>query len=590
MPPRKQTPKKKPSQPGQKPAETKEEFEDELKLLATQARDETWGRWVREQGAVYGKVAALIALMAVYSNVSMLTLSPVYGQIAAARLHERVVWTAMFVGWGGNVALRRALPVRTIMLLPLVAIHIPMLQSYLFSWSGTFGVEKGPAITEALTLFPLIMLSTACIADTFEAADLNRLPKSIASSTPGISSYLLFKYMETASNKQLFLQIGKSILQTRVAMELLLAATYAVMARSMLLFAAIPALLHGVFYNPHLMTPMATGLLNSTLNNNGWSLIDRWESNTGYISVIDSYRDGFRVMRCDHSLLGGEWVKLEKKIVGEPIYSVFTQLEAVRLVDIPGKVPDDEAKALNIGLGIGTTPSALIAHGIDTTIVEIDPVVYDFAKKYFGLPSNHTAVIQDVVSWSQLNAASLHEHYDYIVHDVFTGGAEPIALFTDEFLKSLRHMLKPNGVIAINYAGDFTLPPLSIVVNTVKEVFPSCRVFREGAPPTEEKVEEEGRDFDNVIIFCTKLTSPSGGKEAITFRKPVEGDYLQSLARKAYLLPQHEVPDSAFSPLNEVGILRVNETEKLAKWHDKSALGHWAVMRTVLPKEIWELW
>jgi len=34
------------------------------------------------------------------------------------------------------------------------------------------------------------------------------------------------------------------------------------------------------------------------------------------------------------------------------------------------------------GLGIGTTPSALMSHGIETTIVEIDPVVHEFATKY----------------------------------------------------------------------------------------------------------------------------------------------------------------------------------------------------------------
>lgn len=91
----------------------------------------------------------------------------------------------------------------------------------------------------------------------------------------------------------------------------------------------------------------------------------------------------------------------------------------------------------------------MIAHGIDTTIVEIDPVVYDFAKKYFALPSNHTAVIADAVQWSQDNEVDRAEAYDYIIHDVFTGGAEPIDLFTEEFLSSLSAMLKPNGVIAI---------------------------------------------------------------------------------------------------------------------------------------------
>ncbi|KAI1078158.1 S-adenosyl-L-methionine-dependent methyltransferase [Whalleya microplaca] len=585
MPPRKQPPKKKTAQAGQKPAETKEDFENELKLLAGQAQNETWASWAKEQAAVYGKAAALITLMAVYANVSVLTLSPVYGQIAATRLHERVAWSALFVGWGANLALRRFLPVKTTVLLALVAAYIPMIQSFLFPLSGTFGAWKGPTITESLTLFPLLMLSTACVADVLEGADLSRLPKSIAGSAPGLGSYALYKFVELESMRQIGEQIGKSILQTRVGLQLALAATYSIMGRSKLIAWAIPALLHAAFYNTHLITPYSTSSLNSSLIPSGWSMVDRWESTTGYISVLDSHKDGIRVLRCDHSLLGGEWTKFPRKIVAEPIYSVFTQLEAVRLVQIPGKAADNEAKALNIGLGIGTSPSALIAHGIDTTIVEIDPVVYEYAKKYFGLPSNHTAVIQDVISWAQSNQDDLHEHYDYIIHDVFTGGAEPIALFTDEFLATLEHMLKPNGVIAINYAGDFTLPPLSIVVNTIKGVFPTCRIFRESEAPSEETLEENDRDFDNVIIFCTKQ---DGGE--VTFRDPVEADYLQSLARRAYLLPKHEVAASAFSSVEDVGILRVNETEKLAQWHDRSALGHWAVMRTVLPAEVWENW
>ncbi|KAI2466850.1 S-adenosyl-L-methionine-dependent methyltransferase [Annulohypoxylon bovei var. microspora] len=586
MPPRKVS-KKGSSQAGgpKKPPETKEDFEEELKLLAGQAKEENWSNWAIQQGIVYSKALSLIALMAVYANVSLLTLSPVYGQIAATRLHQRVVWSALFVGWGGNLALRRALPVKTATLLPLVAAYIPVVQFFLFQASESFGANLGPAITEALTLFPLAMFSTACLADVLENADLTGLPKSIAGSMPGLGSYAVFKYIEGQSMQQLIAQIGKSVLQTRVGLELVLASAYSVMARSKLIAWAIPALVHTVFYNTHLMTPMAIGSLNSTLHASGWSIVDRGESTTGYISVLNSHKDGFRVMRCDHSLLGGEWTKFERKIVAEPIYSVFTQLEAVRLVQTPNKAPDNEAKALNIGLGIGTTPSALIAHGIDTTIVEIDPLIYDFAKKYFGLPTNHTAVIQDAISWSQSNKDELHENYDYIVHDVFTGGAEPIPLFTEEFLSGLKHMLKPNGVIAINYAGDFTLPPLGIVMNTIKEVFPSCRIFREGEPPAAETVEETGRDFDNVIVFCTKTD------EKVTFRKPTDADFLGSLARKAYLFPKHEVEESAFlANTVDAGILRVNETEKLAKWHDQSALGHWAVMRTVIPSNIWQQW
>jgi spermidine synthase len=93
-------------------------------------------------------------------------------------------------------------------------------------------------------------------------------------------------------------------------------------------------------------------------------------------------------------------------------------------------------------------PAALIAHGIDTTIVEIDPVVYDFASKYFDLPRTHTAVISDAVTYASQLAES-GQKFDYVVHDVFTGGAEPVDLFTFEFLQDLHSLLKPGGVIAI---------------------------------------------------------------------------------------------------------------------------------------------
>jgi spermidine synthase len=99
-------------------------------------------------------------------------------------------------------------------------------------------------------------------------------------------------------------------------------------------------------------------------------------------------------------------------------------------------------------LGIGTTPSALITHGINTTIVEIDPIVREYAIKYFALPANHTPVIADAVKHLG-DLARTKQKYDYVVHDVFTGGAEPVDLFTQEFLQDLRDVLKPNGAVAI---------------------------------------------------------------------------------------------------------------------------------------------
>lgn len=100
------------------------------------------------------------------------------------------------------------------------------------------------------------------------------------------------------------------------------------------------------------------------------------------------------------------------------------------------------------GLGVGTTPSALVSHGIETTVIEIDPVVHEFAVKYFGLQENSPPALTDAVAHTR-KLADEAKTYDYIVHDVFTGGAEPVELFTLEFLQGLNSLLKPDGVIAV---------------------------------------------------------------------------------------------------------------------------------------------
>lgn len=129
-----------------------------------------------------------------------------------------------------------------------------------------------------------------------------------------------------------------------------------------------------------------------------------------------------------------------------------------------------------------------------------------------------------------------------------------------------------------------THPAPRIIVNTIREVFPSCRIFRESPTPSKKKLEEEGMDFTNMVIFCRK----TDGK--VTFRKPIEADFLGSRARRMFLQPQHEVLNKHLTVGEADGILSKNDTSKLAQWHQKSALGHWEVMRTVIPAKIWEQW
>ncbi|KAL9002408.1 MAG: hypothetical protein Q9188_004657 [Gyalolechia gomerana] len=222
--------------------------------------------------------------------------------------------------------------------------------------------------------------------------------------------------------------------------------------------------------------------------------------------------------------------------------------------------------------------SSLIAHGIATTVVEIDPVVYAFATQHFNLPINHTSVIEDAVAYVDRNRRK--KEYDYIIHDVFTGGAEPIDLFSVEFLQGLKDMLTQEGVIAINYAGDLRLRSASMVVRTVFSVFETCRLFREEA----EAPEESETDFTNLVLFCRKVTG------SFSFRQPTRGDFLGSQARQHHLLPRYEVDKQYFTKRYGKDVITKRKSQRLEKAQYQSALGHWKVMRSVLPDAVWENW
>lgn len=102
-------------------------------------------------------------------------------------------------------------------------------------------------------------------------------------------------------------------------------------------------------------------------------------------------------------------------------------------------------------------------HNISTTIVEIDPAVYDAARRFFGLPDPgpDKVFLQDARRWVSQKRTSLEKQeintgssgldslYDIVVHDCFSGGGVPEHIFTREFWEDLKTLMHPEGVIAI---------------------------------------------------------------------------------------------------------------------------------------------
>ena len=227
-----------------------------------------------------------------------------------------------------------------------------------------------------------------------------------------------------------------------------------------------------------------------------------------------------------------------------------------------------------------------MTHGINTTIVELDPVVHEFATKYFDLPDGHTAHLEDAIEFVEVKSQEKPESYDYIVHDVFTGGAEPTALFTFEFLQGLKSLLKADGVVAINYAGDINMPPPRIVLATIHAVFPTCRIYRYSL----EDLSDPNNSFVNMVVFCIKSDA-----RKLTFRQPVTSDWLDSLSRRDFVPPPPNLEIKFADVVGEdigasLGLLRKGNEDIIESYHTEAAVRHWNIMRTVLPSAIWQTW
>lgn len=344
---------------GAKPtvASSKAKYERELQDLASRAKTE--GSLSARISVQFRKLRMAIAFLFVagfFAHASQLTLAPVYGSIPAATHHQRVLAAAAFAGWAGNLFLTRALApagLTTAGLLPVFLLGSPLVQYLLEPYSAAMGPGWGPLVAELLTVFPVVLCAAACTADTLEGFQLSSLlPKFLADSLPGMGSWVVFLAFEGLAKDYVEHFAGRpsamTFALTRVGMPLSLGGLAAAMAPSLYMLIAVPAVLHTVYLNPHMPTRQAAVALNSTLQAHEWLLIDREESNTGYVSVLESLRGGFRVMRCDHSLLGGEYTdqSVLGGIVAEPIYGVFAMLEAVRLIETETKIEDKDANAL----------------------------------------------------------------------------------------------------------------------------------------------------------------------------------------------------------------------------------------------------
>src|SRR5204862_8012705 len=99
-------------------------------------------------------------------------------------------------------------------------------------------------------------------------------------------------------------------------------------------------------------------------------------------------------------------------------------------------------------------------------------------QQYFDFSTSGRVSVEDARTFLRRTES----RYDVVVHDTFTGGSTPEHLFSLEVLERIRAILRPGGVLALNFLGAEETVATLAVARTIRQVFPIVRAFRDGPP------------------------------------------------------------------------------------------------------------
>jgi SAM-dependent methyltransferase len=289
----------------------------------------------------------------------------------------------------------------------------------------------------------------------------------------------------------------------------------------------------------------------------GLAILDRSQSLYGLVEVIDDGNRGARFLRADHSIVG-----IQFQFDGSSAFSFTHLLEVVRFLRPAAK------DVLQIGLGTGALPSALEREGIKADVVEIDPAVVRFARQYFRFTARGEIYEEDARTF----LGRTERRYDLIVHDTFTDGTTPEHLLSLEVLQRIHAILRPGGVLALNFVGYQRGPNAEAsraVARTLRAVFPVVHAYRDSAP------DEDPDTAGNVLFFASDegldFTIPPGAR----FENPSCERHLRSFQGWEIL---EKVPDGPWI---------TDGHNPLARLQLPAADEHFEAMNKLLPPEVW---
>ncbi|KAF9551682.1 hypothetical protein EC957_006575 [Mortierella hygrophila] len=569
---------------------------------------------------IVGVVLAMIYTFLLNKRAASATAIP-STSTAAGNTHltaeDRLAAEATTAGLRKDAGLRRGI-VASLDLCGLVLASAFLTTHVMFKHSGEFGPWRGPHLTQFVLAYPLLALlgfanTLACVLRSYERVHIRTWISCVLIQVGAILGLTLVVF-QMAPQGQSCPRVYSSAILVAVISSLhkLLAFIHGEVAlpderlessrrkpqtassRASLAVSFIPLVLvlaltaQNVTRNPQCQASVVKA--HNPVNGN-YTVLARNESITGWISVVDentSRRNDLhiRVMRAGHSLIGGMYAE-----TGDSIFGSFYIPEAVRL--IKNREKGHQETVLQIGLGVGIASGSLIQHGLLVDIVEIDPAVVDYATEYFDWPAPHEKFIQD---GRQFIRNAPEGKYDYVIHDVFTGGGVPPSLFSLEALHDIQRIMRPDGVLAMNMVGSehpIKAQALNSVRRTLHTAFKHVVAFKESP--------DDDDDYQNIVFFAAQIPIEFDQYEPPPFPTQEEMDFWkkqhQEGGHNGHALRPSDMRDWILSSFQDwplktsydptKGELILDRNNTLNGMQRLGAEDHWHAMRSLLPLDFW---
>jgi spermidine synthase len=289
----------------------------------------------------------------------------------------------------------------------------------------------------------------------------------------------------------------------------------------------------------------------------GLRIVWRSHSPYGLIEVVDDSKRDARLLRADHSIVGA-YAKSDRSAA----FSFLHVMESVRFMRPKAR------ELLQIGLGIGSLPMALTAHGFRSDVVEIDPEVVRAAREHFGYSAPGEIFVEDARTFIQRTSRK----YDVIIHDTFTGGGTPEHLLSLEVFQQIKAALSSGGLLAMNFVAHDSGPHAEAayaVSRTLSAVFTHVRAFRDSPP------DERAGGVTNLIYFASD--------EGLDFSIPADASFENEVCRQT----QRSFERWEILRAVPVGPIITDARNPLARLQLPSAEEHFNGMHELLPVEYW---